>query len=178
MEYMGRNNTLKFGKLLKNIILDIIIVMLVIFVIGIIVSSIQLKVKKRDYINIFGYSLFEVETGSMAKTIEIGDIIIVKLTDDIKENDIITFKNGKEFITHRIINLNEDSIITKGDNNNSEDEPINKENVIGKVVYIFNNVNVWKKVFTDIKVIIPISITAILIFVLTAYKEKIGEDNV
>ena len=45
-------------------------------------------------------------------------------------------KKENVFITHRIEQINEDSIIAKGDNNNTEDEPIKKDEVIGKVVFI------------------------------------------
>ena len=40
-----------------------------------------------------------------------------------------------------------------------------------------NNVEVWKKVFSDISVIIPISITVLLFIILVSYKEKTGEKN-
>ena len=50
--------------------------------------------------------------------------------------------------------------------------------VIGKVVYIFNNVEVWKKVLSDMQVIVPICITIILLIVLVLYKEKTGDENV
>ena len=82
------------------------------------------------------------------------------------------------FITHRIEKINEDSIIAKGDRNNTEDEPIKKDDIIGRVVFIINDVEVWKKVFTDINVIIPICITVILFILLVSYKEKTGEENV
>ena len=165
----------KLTKIIKSILLDIIIIILIILVIGGILGFVQLKRQNKEYINIFGYSLFKVETGSMMPTLQIGDIIIVKLTDSVNENDIITFKTENEFITHRIIEIDGDTIITKGDKNNTEDKPIKKENIVGKVSYIFSNVNVWKKVFIDKAVFIPIIITVILIFILSIYKEKIGE---
>ena len=101
---------------------------------------------------------------------EKGDIVIIKLGDEIREKDIITYKEENVFITHRIVEINEEAIITKGDNNNTEDEPINKNVVLGKVVFIINNVEIWKKVFTDIKVIIPICITVVLFVLLVSYK--------
>ena len=91
--------------------------------------------------------------------------------------DIITYKSGNSFITHRIIEIDGDSIIAKGDNNNTQDEAIQKDAVIGKVTYIMNNVEVWKKVFSDLSVIIPISITVILFIILVSYKEKTGEKD-
>ena len=47
-----------------------------------------------------------------------------------------------------------------------------KDDVIGKAVYIINNVEIWKKVFSDKNVIIPICITVVLFVLLISYKEK------
>ena len=162
-------------KILKKVIVDLIIFVLCVIAIIVIWGFVQLNVQKKDYINIFGYSVFSTETGSMSPTIEKGDIVIIKIGDEIREKDIITYKKQNVFITHRIEQMNGDSIIAKGDNNNTEDEPITKDEVIGKAVYIINNVEIWKKVFTDIHVIIPICLTIILFVVLISYKEKTAE---
>ena len=167
----------KILETLKKLIVNLIIFVLSIIAIIVIWGFVQLNVQKKEYIDIFGYSLFSTETGSMSPTMEKGDIVIIKLGDEIREKDIITYKKENVFITHRIEQINEDSIIAKGDNNNTEDEPIKKDEVIGKVVFIINDVEVWKKVFTDINVIIPICITVILFVLLVSYKEKTVSDN-
>ena len=165
-------------KILKKVIVDLIIFVLCVIAIIVIWGFVQLNVQKKDYINIFGYSVFSTETGSMSPTMEKGDIVIIKIGDEIREKDIITYKKENVFITHRIEKNNEDSIIAKGDRNNTEDEPIKKDDIIGRVVFIINDVEVWKKVFTDINVIIPICITVFLFILLVSYKEKTGEENV
>ena len=165
-------------KILKKVIVDLIIFVLCVIAIIVIWGFVQLNVQKKDYINIFGYSVFSTETGSMSPTMEKGDIVIIKIGDEIREKDIITYKKENVFITHRIEKINEDSIIAKGDRNNTEDEPIKKDDIIGRVVFIINDVEVWKKVFTDINVIIAICITVILFILLVSYKEKTGEENV
>lgn len=166
-------NSNKILKLVKNIIINVIIFILSIIAILAIWSFIQISVQEKEYANIFGYSFFSTETRSMATTIEKGDIVLVKIgQDELKKNDIITYKNDNAIITHRIIEIDGDSIIAKGDNNNTEDAPIEKEDVIGKVIFIVNNVEIWKKVFSDKSVIIPIFITVILFIILVSYKEK------
>ena len=164
---------------LAKIITDIIIILLSIIAIIVIWGFVQVSIQHKEYVNIFGYSIFSTETGSMSKTIEKGDIVIVKLGENtLNEKDIITYKSGNAIITHRIKKIDGNTIIAKGDNINTEDDPIEKDMVIGKVVYIFNNVEVWKKVFSDIQVIVPICITIILLIVLVLYKEKTGDENV
>ena len=161
----------KILKIIRDVIINLIIFILVIIVITI-WASIQLNVKNEEYINIFGYSVFNTETESMSPTIKKGDIVIVKIGEPIQENDIITYKKENTFITHRILEIEEKSIITKGDNNNTSDEEITQDVVIGKVVYVVKNVEIWKKVFTDADVIVPIIISVILIIILISYKEN------
>ena len=120
----------------------------------------------------FGYTMFSTATASMSPTIEIGDIVLVEIGQDAKEKDIITYKKDNAFITHRIIEIDGESIIAKGDNNNTQDEAITKDAIVGKVVYIINNVEVWKNVFSDPSVLIPVSLTVILFIILVSYKEK------
>ena len=168
----------KIFKIIKNIIINLIIFVLGIIAILAIWTSIQLNVQNKEYVDIFGYSIFSTETASMSPTIEIGDIVFVKIGEDTKEKDIITYKKDNEFITHRIIKIDENSVIAKGDNNNTQDEKITKDAIVGKVVFIMNNVEIWKQVFSDVSVIIPVSITVILLIVLVSYKEKkTGDKN-
>lgn len=160
----------------KKILSNLIIFILGIIAILVIWASIQLNVQNKEYIDIFGYSIFSTETGSMYPTINVGDIVIVKLDEPVQEQDIVTYKQEKSFITHRIIKKEGNSIIAKGDNNNTQDEMINENDVIGKVVYIINNVEVWKKVFTDIRVIIPVCITLVLFVLISILKEGEKDD--
>ena len=160
------------NKIIKTA-LNLIYVLLGTIVIILIYNIIQVSVLNKPYMNIFGYSFFEVRTGSMSGTMEIGDIIIVKLTNDVKENDIVTYEKEQTLITHRIVEMQEGSIITKGDANNAEDDPIIKSEIIGKVVHTFKNIEIWKNVFKTPEVYILI-ITTLVLFGITA---SIGEKN-
>lgn len=98
--------------------------------------------------SVFGYATLTIETGSMNGTsviienkdpvqISIGDLILIKKTNDYKIGDVITFIHEGEKIptTHRIIGYTDDGYITKGDANNTKDSlPVLKEEVIGEVV--------------------------------------------
>ena len=162
----------KILKIIKNVIINAIIFILGVIAFFAIWTSIQLSVQNKEYIDIFGYSAFSTATASMSPTIEIGDIVLVKIGEETKEKDIITYKKDNEFITHRIIEINGDSIIAKGDNNNTQDEAITKDAIVGKVVFIMNNVEVWKNVFSDPSVLGPVALTVILFVILISYKEK------
>lgn len=153
-------------------VLNIIYVILGIIAIILIYNIIQISIFNKPYMNIFGYSFFQVKTGSMSGTLEIGDIIAVKLTKDVKKDDIITYEKEQILITHRIIEKQGESIITKGDANNAEDEPITKKDVIGKVVYTLKNVEIWKEVFKTPEVYILVIITLVLFGITVSIEEK------
>ena len=73
----------------------------------------------------------------MKPAMDPGDVIFIKKinVDNLKAGDIITFQKEKFIATHRIIKFEDKSIITQGDNNNLADDPLTKENVIGKYMF-------------------------------------------
>lgn len=163
------NNKLKnIGTIIINTALVIIGIITIILT----VSFITMKCKKHNYMNIFGYSVMQVVTGSMSNTINVKDIVVVKITKDVKKNDIISYEENNKIITHRIVKMTDKTIVTKGDANNTEDKPITKEKVVGKVVAIIPKVGIWQKVLTAPPVFISGSITIVLIYLLCACDDK------
>lgn len=157
---------LKSIKKIINVIVNILLTFIIIVAIFLVYTTIQTKIKKQDYPNVFGYTFFKVVTGSMADTINIDDLVIVEIKEEeteYKENDIIVFKQDDNMITHRIIKINENEIITKGDANNTTDEPITRDQIIGLVVKIIPNVGIWQKVIMSPQVFLSI-ITTIFLF--------------
>ena len=102
---------------------------------------VQKYIKKSPAPMFAGCAFLIVETGSMSPTINKGDMVVVKKTNDYKLTDIVTYipKDGvKETITHRIIRYSEDRedyFIVKGDFNDHEDkDPISVDQIVGEVV--------------------------------------------
>lgn len=157
-------------------IVNILINLLVIFSLIILIISgyylFETKILNKDYANIFGYSIFEISTGSMSGSLEVFDAIIVKLGNDVNVGDIVTYKQNSNLITHRIIEMDGENIITKGDANNVEDMPITKNSIIGKVVFKIENLGIWKKVITSPQVLISLTITIILVGITIIYNSK------
>ena len=161
-----------------NIILDILIIIFGIFLLISIYNNVQVKILGNQYSSFFGYSTFEVQTGSMSDTINPGDWIVVKITKDVKLNDIITYSQEAEFITHRIVETYKDSYITKGDANNSKDDAINKSQIVGKVVKILPCFGIIRKTFFNPLVLVTLIITLYSIsYVLRSTKNKNQNNN-
>ena len=152
----------------------LIMVVVVITIIGLYYMA-QVKILNKDYANIFGYTFFEVATGSMTNTINIGDIVVVKVNEAFKENDIIVYKEENSFITHRVIKIDGQDLITRGDANNSEDKPIKSDQILGKVIYIIPKIGIWRKVLASPEILGMIIISIILlgvVLMLTSKTEK------
>ena len=134
-----------------------------------ILAFISTVVLHKDYVNIGGYTFFIVASGSMSGTVGVNDMVIVKITDDFQVGDIVTYQADGYFVTHRIISINKDQIITKGDSNNTEDDPIGRDKIIGKVVAIFP----FMAIFEILGAIILISIIVVVFNFETIFRKFI-----
>lgn len=83
----------------------------------------------------FDKGIAVVMSGSMSPTLEVDDVVIVSKDDGYQENDIVIYQHGHSLIIHRIIEINGDEVITKGDFNNAADSPIDVSNIKGKMIY-------------------------------------------
>lgn len=82
----------------------------------------------------FGYGMSVVLSGSMEQRLSVDDLVIIKATDDYQVNDIVLYQDGNSLVIHRIIDIDGDTVTTKGDANNVADEPINKSQIKGVLV--------------------------------------------
>ena len=122
----------------------------------------------------FGYGMSVVLSGSMESRLSVDDLVIIKATDNYKVNDIVLFQDGNSLVIHRIIEIDGDTVTTKGDANNVADEPIQKSQIKGVLVYDIAGfgavVNVLKQ---------PVFVILILAaaFLLTEFSYRKEKDN-
>ena len=116
-------------KILKKILL--------IFLIIVLVNELHSKyIKQEPIIKVFGKAFLIVTTGSMEPTIFPEELIIISEKEKYNIGDIVTYLDEDGFmITHRIIELNSDTFISKGDGNNLKDEVCKISRIQGKVVF-------------------------------------------
>lgn len=93
----------------------------------------------------------------METELSVNDLIIVHEEDDYKIGDIVVYQEETYLVVHRIIEIDGEMVTTKGDANNTADEPINKKNIKGTVVksipYIGTVVNFLKSGFGIVLII-------------------------
>jgi len=80
------------------------------------------------------YPVASITSGSMWPVLKKGDLVLIGHVEkeDIKIGDIIVFKNENGFTIHRVVEIYENQIKTKGDANNISDIAIEYKDVVGK----------------------------------------------
>lgn len=164
-------------EIVTHIFLKILTGIVTILIFFALYGFIQISIMDKDYASYFGYSPFEVKSGSMSPTINKSDMVIVKLTKNIKKNDIITFKVDSSYVTHRVTDIKENSIVTKGDYNNYEDKTISKKYLVGKVIRVFPKFGIWKKIILSPVVIISLLLAILLFSIGFSYEDKDMKKN-
>ena len=120
-------------KTLLNVISIIVLVLISIIV----VQKIVYKDNK-----VLIYNLYQISSDSMANTLKTNDYFLIRKTNNYKVGDIVTFKREDRLVTHRIIRIDGDKIITKGDSNFKEDESITIDRIVGKVIFYGDLLNI------------------------------------
>ena len=119
------------------------------------------QVLSRGYVNIGGFMMFRVVTGSMEPTIPVGALLLTKEVDidSVRINDIICFRTqvseiwGK-IVTHRVVGIMDTQwgsvlLETKGDANLAIDGFfVDSTNFVGKVIWHTGDGSVLANVFS------------------------------
>ena len=171
---MSKHKEKKTISIAIGYILNILLFLVFCLIIIGIYYIVQIKVFQNDYANLFGYTFFEVATGSMSGTIEIGDVVIVKITKDVNQGEVIVYKEGDNFITHRLVEKDDNHLVAKGDANNSEDKPITEDQILGRVIYIIPKLGVWRKIFLSPEII---GLIVLLLFLLGAVVQFVSKND-
>ena len=82
------------------------------------------------------YPIAAITSGSMWPVLKQGDLVFIKAVgkEDIAVDDIVVWQNSKGFTIHRVIELKENTLITKGDGNFTKDDPVLYSDVIGETL--------------------------------------------
>ena len=188
---MSKQGVKKIFKGIGRALSLALIVFEVLIIIFLIISKVQ-----GNPPTLFGHQMYFIRTGSMSPYLEPGDVIISKKYDGGAlvagcEGDVVTYYgnvNGStEMITHRVIEIDGDKIITKGDFNNTADSPITKNDieavmvhktvVIDKIYMIISSTwGFWLFIFTPIALLIISEIVS-LVKELKREKEEADENE-
>ena len=126
----------------------------------------------------FGYFSAVIGSGSMEPDLSVNDLLLVKGGGVVKVDDIITYVSPQgSLITHRVIEVFEDSYFAQGDANNVPDEKISGQRVLGKVIYIFHGAgSIVEKISSPVGVIFLMGMT-VLVWLIQRIWRRENEEN-
>jgi len=82
----------------------------------------------------FGVGTSVVLSGSMEPTLSVGDLLIIRQQAHYETDDIVVYQSGTVPVVHRIVEISDESVTTRGDANNVDDESFPVEAIKGEVV--------------------------------------------
>lgn len=99
-----------------------------------------IALRKNEPVYIFGKALAVVPTNSMVGTredsLDINDMVLIRKAtiDEVNPDDVIVFQGTNNsgapiLVIHRVIRVEAEGLVTKGDNNTAEDQPQYQEYV-------------------------------------------------
>ncbi len=122
-----------------------------------------------------GFGLYDLRpyvvlSGSMEPDYPTGSVILTNTTpDEIGTQDVITYRTGGQLITHRVVRMNEEGYVTKGDNNPTEDPgTVSPDQVVGKVIscipYVGYLVLFLHRPYTHLSLLMIAAVSAVVDF--------------
>lgn len=110
-----------------------------------------------NYVTSLPIRNLKVLSGSMLPDIRINDVVFIANKDKYHENDIVTYEDGESYVTHRIERIEDDTVILKGDANNTQDKPIKRNQIVGKVFLVIPSA-----IYLIIKILGILSLVALI----------------
>ena len=83
----------------------------------------------------FGFGGAVVLSGSMEPTLSVGDLLLVVPDEQYEVSEVVVYQEGQSLVVHRIMRIDWESAVTKGDDNSGEDDPILLTQIKGKVIF-------------------------------------------
>ena len=132
---------------------------------------------------LFGIRMYHVKTGSMGKALPEGSLCFVNTRssfDKIEVGNVISFRvNEDMLVTHRAIEIVPEGIRTKGDENEiADNDPVTKENYLGKTVFYIPKIGRAISFFHTVKGVIILIAAALLLIVSGFFYKKEKPRNV
>lgn len=123
--------TEKKKKIIKVATFGVLAVVLCAIVYAVVFSAV-VKIKDKNSMPMpFGFGASLVLSGSMEPEISTDDLVFVRKPGELHVGDVILYDAGESRVLHRITYMDGDTVITKGDANNTEDKPISSGSVLG-----------------------------------------------
>lgn len=125
----------------------------------------------------FGYGAAVVLTGSMEPAVSANDLILVAEKPVYAEEEIVVYQSGNILVVHRILDITDGMVTTKGDANNAPDVPVELSAVKGKVVGVIPGVGSIVRILKTPTATAIMLVGAVLLLEVSFRKDKAKGDE-
>lgn len=82
------------------------------------------------------YPIAAITSGSMWPVLKEKDLVLIEAVEkaEIKVGDIVVWQNSLGFTIHRVVELKDSTLVTKGDANFIKDKPVRYMDIIGRTL--------------------------------------------
>lgn len=129
------------------------------------------------HIPLFNCHFGLVQTSSMEPSLNKNDLIVYSKQQEYKTGDIVCFMQNSHLTAHRIIAINDNLIVTKGDSSTQSDTPITSAQILGEIVYsssFLGNILAFFQHFSGIFIIFVLILGILYIF---KFKNKLRKNK-
>ena len=125
----------------------------------------------------FGVGMAVVLSGSMEPELSVDDVILVQQQDGYEVGDVVVYQSGGALVVHRIVRIDGEKVVTKGDANNAEDGEMDIGMIKGRVIGHANGAGTAVRLLKSPMVSIALLAAAIFLLERSYRKEKQQGDD-
>jgi len=125
----------------------------------------------------FGIGSAVVMSGSMEPTLSVNDWVCIRESEEYFVGDVVVYQSGRDLVIHEIIDINDGVVTTKGQANNTADEPIDIQYVKGRMIFAIPYIGIVVNFIKSLPGTIILLTLAIILVELSWKKEKSVKDD-
>ena len=125
----------------------------------------------------FGVGSAVVLSGSMSPELKVNDLVFVTAADEYEVGQIVVYQLGKTLVIHRIVSLDDEYVVTKGDANNTEDEPVTYRQVKGVYRFKIPFVGIFVRFIKTVPGTLIVLMLAMYLMYRSRQKERAKDDE-
>lgn len=124
-----------------------------------------------------GFGTAIVLSGSMEPELRVDDLIFVKAQESYEVGDVVVFQSGSSVVVHRIIEMKDGTVVTKGDANNTDDGEMELSRIKGVVIGSLSGMGGFVRLLKSPAVCIGLLVVAVFLMERSFRKEKKQGDD-
>lgn len=123
----------------------------------------------------FGIGVSVVLSGSMEPALSVNDLVIIRSESEPAAGDVVVYSSRDSLVIHRVISVDGDTLVTRGDANTLADAPVSREQVMGKMIAVIPGAGSIVLIFKQPAV--AVILLALAVFLLTASQRAETRDS-